>query len=139
MTTLPTTGPTTGPPPARSGPARACDPPAAPAARLRMTPGRWLALAIGVPVALALIGWTGFSLVTTLGQASFPVNTAIPVQTVASRPARRRRHRRASGPRRRPPGATDRHRPLQPDPPGLCGARAGDLNLHCRIPPGTAG
>ena len=31
---------------------------------LRMTPGRWLALAVAVPVALALIGWTGFSLVS---------------------------------------------------------------------------
>ncbi len=66
MTTLPTTGPGTRPP--------------RPPAVLRMTPGRWLALAIGVPVALALIGWTGFSLVTTLGQASFPVNTAIPFE-----------------------------------------------------------
>jgi hypothetical protein len=70
MTTLPTTGPATGP---------AARPPRPPAA-LRMTPGRWLALAIGVPVALALIGWTGFSLIATLGQASFPVNTTIPLE-----------------------------------------------------------
>jgi Putative adhesin len=53
-------------------------PPQAPAT-LRMTPGRWVALAIGVPIALAFIGWTGFSLVAAIGQASFPVNTAIPV------------------------------------------------------------
>jgi hypothetical protein len=51
-------------------------PPRAPA-RLPMTPGRWLALAIGVPIALALIGWTGFSFVANLGQASFPVNSTI--------------------------------------------------------------
>jgi len=54
-------------------------PPRAPAA-LRMTPGRWVALAIGVPIALAFIGWSAFSLVANLGRASFHVNTAIPVQ-----------------------------------------------------------
>jgi hypothetical protein len=54
-------------------------PPRSPA-RLPMTRGRWLALAIGVPVALALIGWTGFSFVSLLGQASFPVDTAIPLE-----------------------------------------------------------
>ena len=74
MTTLPTTGSTSGPP---TGPATR---PPRPPAVLRMTPGRWLALAVGVPVALALIGWTGFSLVATLGQASFPVNTTIPLE-----------------------------------------------------------
>jgi hypothetical protein len=47
---------------------------------LRMTPGRWVALAIGVPIALVLIVWTGFSLVSTLGQASFPVSATIPLQ-----------------------------------------------------------
>ena len=45
---------------------------------LRMTPGRWVALAIGVPIALALIGWSAFSLVAAIGQASFPVNTYHP-------------------------------------------------------------
>jgi hypothetical protein len=54
-------------------------PPRAPAA-LRMTPGRWVALAIGVPIALAFISWSAFSLVANLGRASFHVNTAIPVQ-----------------------------------------------------------
>lgn len=39
-----------------------------------MTPGRWAALAASVPVALALIGWTAFSLVSGLAHASFPVN-----------------------------------------------------------------
>jgi hypothetical protein len=47
---------------------------------LRMTPGRWVALAIGVPFALALIGWSAFSLVAGLGRASFPINTSIPLQ-----------------------------------------------------------
>ncbi len=66
MTTLPTTGPVTSPP-------------SRPAA-LRMTPGRWVTLAIGVPIALVCIGWSAFSLVASIGQASFPVSTTIPVQ-----------------------------------------------------------
>jgi hypothetical protein len=45
----------------------------------RMTPGRWIALAIGVPIALVLIGWTGFGFIADFGQASFPVNYTIPV------------------------------------------------------------
>jgi hypothetical protein len=38
-----------------------------------MTPGRWMALLIGVPVALALIGWTGFSFIAQFGRASIGV------------------------------------------------------------------
>ena len=45
-----------------------------------MTPGRWVALAVGVPVALALIGWTGFSLVASVARGSYPFSYAIPVQ-----------------------------------------------------------
>jgi hypothetical protein len=59
------TGPVTGPPQAPD--------------RLRMTPGRWLAVAIGVPVALVLIIGNGFSLVTDIGMASYQVNRAIPL------------------------------------------------------------
>jgi hypothetical protein len=47
---------------------------------LRMTPARVLTLAIGVPVILALIGWTGFSLVSQAARASFPVSYAMGVQ-----------------------------------------------------------
>lgn len=65
MTTAPTTGPVTSPP----------RPPAA----LRMTPGRWATLAIGVPIALVLIGWSAFSLVASIGGASFPVSATIPL------------------------------------------------------------
>src|SRR5487761_1228382 len=54
-------------------------PPRAPAP-LRMTPGRWVALAIGVPIALAMIAWSAFSLVAGIGRASFSINTSIPVQ-----------------------------------------------------------
>jgi Putative adhesin len=46
----------------------------------RMTPGRWTALAIAVPVALVLIGWTGFSLVTTVAKGSYPFSYAVPVR-----------------------------------------------------------
>ncbi len=53
--------------------------PPAPGA-LRMTPGRWVALVFGVPVAVALIGWTGFSALTWAGQASFPVNATFQLQ-----------------------------------------------------------
>lgn len=47
--------------------------------RLRMTPGRWIALAIGVPVALALIIGNGFSLVTDIGMSSYHVDRTIPL------------------------------------------------------------
>ena len=49
-------------------------------APLRMTPGRWVTFAIGVPIALAMIGWSAFSLVAGIGRASFAINTSIPVQ-----------------------------------------------------------
>ena len=50
-----------------------------PSAPLRMTPGRWVALAFGVPVALALIGWTGFSLVSAVARGSYPFSYPVPV------------------------------------------------------------
>ena len=66
MTTVPTNGPATGP--------------SRPPGALRMTPGRWVTLLIGVPIALAFIGWSGFGLVADIGQASFPVSATIPVE-----------------------------------------------------------
>jgi DUF4097 and DUF4098 domain-containing protein YvlB len=45
-----------------------------------MTPGRWITLMIGVPIALALIGWTGFSIITGVGRASYPVTGTIPLE-----------------------------------------------------------
>jgi hypothetical protein len=47
---------------------------------LRITPARVLTLAIGVPVILALIAWTGFTLVSQAARASFPVSYAMGVQ-----------------------------------------------------------
>jgi hypothetical protein len=46
---------------------------------VRMTPGRWLALALAVPVALALIGWTAFDFVSLVAQGSFPFSNTVPV------------------------------------------------------------
>jgi hypothetical protein len=46
---------------------------------VRMTPGRWVALAVAVPVALALIGWTGFSLVASVAHGSYPFSYTFPV------------------------------------------------------------
>jgi Putative adhesin len=50
-----------------------------PSGPLRMTPGRWVALAVTVPVALALIGWTGFSVVASLARGSYPFSYSVPV------------------------------------------------------------
>jgi hypothetical protein len=44
-----------------------------------MTSGRWAALALTVPVALALIGWTGFSLVASVARGSYPFSFAVPI------------------------------------------------------------
>jgi hypothetical protein len=51
-----------------------------PAGALPMTPARILTLVIGVPVILAAIGWTGFSLVSQAARGSFPVSYALAVQ-----------------------------------------------------------
>ena len=70
MTFMSTTGQAPVPP---AGPPGTLDP-------LRMTPGRWVALVVGVPVALALIGWTGYSLITSVARGSYPFSYTIPVQ-----------------------------------------------------------
>ncbi|HXW86891.1 MAG TPA: DUF4097 family beta strand repeat-containing protein [Streptosporangiaceae bacterium] len=46
---------------------------------LRMTPGRWVAVALAVPVALALIGWTGFSFVGLFARGSYPFSYPVQV------------------------------------------------------------
>jgi Putative adhesin len=45
--------------------------PAGASRTLRMTRGRWVAVALAVPVAIALIGWTGFDLVTTIARGTY--------------------------------------------------------------------
>jgi hypothetical protein len=47
---------------------------------LRMTPGRWVAVALAVPVAIALIGWTGFTLVTAVARGSYPFSYPVQVR-----------------------------------------------------------
>ena len=46
---------------------------------LRMTPGRWVVLALALPVAIALIGWTGFSFVSLVAQGSYSFSYPVPV------------------------------------------------------------
>jgi hypothetical protein len=55
--------------------------PALPAARTRLplTPGRWLALVLGVPAALFVITVTGLGLVSDVGRSSFAVSRALPI------------------------------------------------------------
>jgi hypothetical protein len=50
---------------------------------LRMTGGRRAALAIGVPVCLALVGALGLSLATDFAEGSYPVSRTIPAATKA--------------------------------------------------------
>jgi hypothetical protein len=54
--------------------------------RLPMTTGRWVALAIGTPLALLAIGWTALTAVAWAGLGSYRVNLAAPVHgaTVAT-------------------------------------------------------
>ncbi len=44
-----------------------------------MTRGRMLALSVGVPLALVVIGWTALTAVAYAGQASYPVRLDLPV------------------------------------------------------------
>jgi hypothetical protein len=48
-------------------------------APLRMTPARWVVLALTLPVAIALIGWTGFSFVSLVAQGSYSFSYPVPV------------------------------------------------------------
>jgi hypothetical protein len=64
-------------PPAGAGPAAG-----RPSGRLPMTPGRGVALVLGVPVVLTLIALGGYSIVQNLSRASFPVpDTALAVRS----------------------------------------------------------
>ena len=125
MTTLPATGPVTSPP--------------RPPADLRMTPGRWATLAIGVPIALVLIGWSAFSLVATIGQASFPVSATIPVQNgrvaVSTGGGDITVHRgQVTGGTARLTG-TVQYSLVRP---GFTVGASG-ISLHCRLPTGNCG
>ena len=45
---------------------------------LRLTKGRLLALLLGVPLALACIGWAGLTEVAYAGLGSYPVRLTVP-------------------------------------------------------------
>ncbi len=47
---------------------------------LRMTRGRWVAVALAVPVAIALIGWTGFDLVAAIARGSYAFSYPVVVR-----------------------------------------------------------
>ena len=47
--------------------------------RLPMTPGRWVALVIGIPLALVVFGWTALTAVAFAGLGSSRVDLAVPV------------------------------------------------------------
>ena len=56
---------------------------ATPATSFRMTGGRRAALFFGVPVCLALVAGTGFSLVGDFGEGHYPVTYTAPASTTA--------------------------------------------------------
>jgi hypothetical protein len=110
--------------------------------KLRLTPARALTLVIGVPVLLALIGWTGFSFLALVAQSSFPVSYGIPVQgnqvvaTIGSGDITVRQ------------GGTDREAQLtgrvnytfvRPDLTEHTTASGTVVNVNCRIPTGNCG
>ncbi len=47
---------------------------------MRMTPGRWLTLALAVPVALALIGWTAFDFISLVARGSYSFSEPVPTR-----------------------------------------------------------
>ena len=131
------TGPVTGPPRAP--------------ARPTMTPGRWVTLAIGVPIALVLIVGGGLSLVSDIGTASFRVDRTIPLDhgrlvARANGSDLTVRQGSASGGAARLTG-TVHYGLVRPD----FSVSGSGINLHCRyllsncglnatlsVPPGTA-
>jgi Toastrack DUF4097 len=70
MTTLSPAAPPSAPRPPRGGTSRG---------RLPLTPGRGIALLLGVPVVLAVIVYNGYDLVLSAGGGSFPVRYNVPV------------------------------------------------------------
>jgi hypothetical protein len=50
-----------------------------------MTPARWVVLAVGLPVVLALIGWTSFTAVALADMAGFQVHVSVPASGAQTR------------------------------------------------------
>jgi hypothetical protein len=118
-----------------AGPLTAAGPP-------RMSPGRWAALAVAVPVALALIGWTAFSLVAAVATGSYPVSYAVPVRDgqvalnvnsgdVTLRPAAASGSARLDG--------TVRYSLIRPHADEAVSPDGTNLDLNCSPVPGNCG
>jgi hypothetical protein len=106
-----------------------------------MTPGRRGLLAIGVPVALLLIGWTGFGFVADIGQASFPVSDNIAVhhgQLVVSVDSGDLTVHGSSGTTGRLTGKVQ-YDLIRPDFTESSTATGTTLGVTCRIPVGNCG
>jgi hypothetical protein len=105
---------------------------------LPMTPGRWVALAIGTPLALVAIGWTALTAAAWAGLGSYRVNLAVPVHgrtaavsvdegdvTVGSGPAGQLRVH-----------GTIRYSLVRPQLRWRRSPSAIALHSHCRVPTG---
>jgi hypothetical protein len=55
------------------------------AASMIMTPARWVTLALGLPVVLALIGFTSFTAVALADQAGYRVHVSVPASRAQAR------------------------------------------------------
>ena len=119
---------------------------------LPMTPGRWVALVIGVPLALLVIGWTALTAVAFagLGRSGYS-HRAHPVATRAgqlpgSRAAavtgaavssRRRRDRAAAGGGRTPADREVHYSLVRPQLSWQRSASTIALHARCRVPTGA--
>jgi hypothetical protein len=106
---------------------------------LRMTPGRRVLLAFGVPVILLVIAWNGFSLISTFGTASFGVNGSIPLvngQVVASFGGGNVTLSQSGGSTARLTG-TVKYSLVRPKFSVQHGAAGTAVALACRVPTGT--
>jgi Putative adhesin len=103
-----------------------------------MTWARRLTLAVGVPLAVTLIGWTGFSVVALAGQASYRVSYLIPVhdgQLSANLNGANMTLRQGSGQVARLAGTVHYSlvRPSLTEHPQAAGTA---ISFHCQVPTG---
>ncbi len=108
--------------------------------RLPMTWARRLTLLAGVPLAVALIGFTGFTFVADIGQGSYPVSYRVPVRAgvvSVNLDGADLRLRQVSGPVARLTGTV--HYSLIRPALTEDAATGSNLRLHCQIPFGDCG
>jgi Putative adhesin len=107
-----------------------------------MTPGRVVALLVGVPVALCLIGWTGFSFVGLVGRGSYPVSYSVPVQrekVIANISGGNVTLRQVPGIHTSELAGTVEYSLFRPVLTGNVTSAADDLQLTCSVPVGWCG